>query len=178
MALIKCTECGREISDKAATCPQCAAPVASTTPKVAPSAPLPANAPTNVPPLPLHRKGVSATTIVLVSILGALVVGIFIMRQMAGSSSRVGRPSPSLLPTLHEPEHVVSERIALKEGEAKMYSFTLNRSPRVEVKVQASPKPVDVMLMTADDLEKYKEPRASCSVANFRTVRRSRRREC
>ena len=28
MAIIKCTECGKEISDKAATCPSCGAPVA------------------------------------------------------------------------------------------------------------------------------------------------------
>ena len=27
MALINCTECGKEISDKAATCPNCGAPV-------------------------------------------------------------------------------------------------------------------------------------------------------
>jgi rRNA maturation endonuclease Nob1 len=29
MALIKCTECGKEISDKAKTCPSCGAPVKS-----------------------------------------------------------------------------------------------------------------------------------------------------
>ncbi|MFZ6696827.1 zinc-ribbon domain-containing protein [Stenotrophomonas acidaminiphila] len=27
MALIKCTECGRELSDKAAACPGCGAPI-------------------------------------------------------------------------------------------------------------------------------------------------------
>jgi len=31
MALIKCSECGREISDKAATCPGCGAPVSTST---------------------------------------------------------------------------------------------------------------------------------------------------
>lgn len=29
MALIKCDECGKEVSDKAATCPNCGAPIAS-----------------------------------------------------------------------------------------------------------------------------------------------------
>lgn len=29
MALIKCSECGREVSDKAESCPQCGAPIAS-----------------------------------------------------------------------------------------------------------------------------------------------------
>lgn len=33
MALIACAECGKEISDKAAACPHCGAPVASTSPK-------------------------------------------------------------------------------------------------------------------------------------------------
>lgn len=30
MALIKCDECGRDVSDKAASCPQCGAPVIAT----------------------------------------------------------------------------------------------------------------------------------------------------
>lgn len=29
MAIIRCPECGREISDKAAACPSCGAPVSS-----------------------------------------------------------------------------------------------------------------------------------------------------
>ena len=29
MALIKCSECGRQVSDKAESCPQCGAPIAS-----------------------------------------------------------------------------------------------------------------------------------------------------
>ncbi len=29
MALIKCSECGKEVSEKAATCPNCGAPIAS-----------------------------------------------------------------------------------------------------------------------------------------------------
>lgn len=35
MALIACTECGKEISDKAAACPGCGAPVTATKPAVA-----------------------------------------------------------------------------------------------------------------------------------------------
>lgn len=31
MALIKCDDCGREVSDRASTCPQCGAPVAQQT---------------------------------------------------------------------------------------------------------------------------------------------------
>ncbi len=40
MALIKCSECGREISDKAGACPGCGAPVSApgTDPSIAPTA--------------------------------------------------------------------------------------------------------------------------------------------
>lgn len=33
MALIKCSECGNEVSDKAASCPKCGNPVAATSEK-------------------------------------------------------------------------------------------------------------------------------------------------
>jgi len=39
MALIKCSECGREISDKAEACPGCGAPVAATTKPPSPDVP-------------------------------------------------------------------------------------------------------------------------------------------
>ena len=48
MALIKCPECGRQISDKAVSCPQCGYPVTSSTAQVAEAAP--AGAP---PPKPI-----------------------------------------------------------------------------------------------------------------------------
>jgi len=34
MALIKCKECGKEVSDKAAACPGCGAPIAPSSPVV------------------------------------------------------------------------------------------------------------------------------------------------
>lgn len=34
MALIKCSECGRKVSEKAAACPNCGAPIASPSPTV------------------------------------------------------------------------------------------------------------------------------------------------
>ncbi len=34
MALVKCSECGKEVSDKAAACPGCGAPIAATSPAV------------------------------------------------------------------------------------------------------------------------------------------------
>jgi TM2 domain-containing membrane protein YozV len=42
MALIYCRECGKQVSDQAASCPSCGAPVAASTPPavVAPSGPM------------------------------------------------------------------------------------------------------------------------------------------
>lgn len=37
MALIKCPECNNEVSDKAAACPKCGAPVAASGPAIAPA---------------------------------------------------------------------------------------------------------------------------------------------
>lgn len=39
MALIQCSECGREVSDKAAACPGCGAPIAAPAASPAPAAP-------------------------------------------------------------------------------------------------------------------------------------------
>lgn len=63
MALIKCGECGREVSDKAAACPQCGAPVASA---------LPPPAPAVIPPPPKKKSnhiGCLPTTIVIIATL-------------------------------------------------------------------------------------------------------------
>lgn len=40
-----------------------------------------------------------------------------------------------------------------------MFGLNLNMDARVEVNVEASPKDVDVMLMTADDLAQFKQAR-------------------
>ncbi len=70
----------------------------------------------------------------------------------AGSISPAGSA-----PVFRQPEKVVSERVGLKEGEARMYTFILRSAAKVEVRVNASPKNVDVMLMTAADLAGYKK---------------------
>jgi hypothetical protein len=69
---------------------------------------------------------------------------------------RPDNPAAGLKSVFREPEKVVSERVGLKEGEARMYGFTLRSGAKVEVKVTARPKNVDVMLMTAEDLAKFK----------------------
>jgi len=144
MALINCGECGKEISDKAVTCPQCGAPVAGGTEPI-----LEASA--EVAP-PKKKKGTRPAFIVLALIL---VGGFFWVR--AGSNNRTAPPSAGIADQLRQPQVIVSEAVSLKEGESKMYTFTLNTDARVQVQVEASPKKVDVMLMTVADLETFKK---------------------
>ena len=71
------------------------------------------------------------------------------------------RRSPVLPSAIREPQVMVNESVVLKEGNAKLYSFSLPTDREVTVEVTASPKVVDVMLMTAADRQKYEEAMGS-----------------
>src|SRR4051812_41899682 len=135
MALIKCGECGREVSDKATACPQCGAPIQ-------PQASIPLTREAS-PPAPKAK-----TRPVFYVLLGVIAVGCFLVYR-AVTNEKAAPPSAGLSAAFRQPQKLVSERVSLKEGQAKMYTFTLRTDARVEVKVEASPKNVDVMLMTA-----------------------------
>lgn len=71
MALTECSECGREVSDQAAACPQCGAPIASTLEAAA------------------KRKGIPTMPIVIVLVLLAAVgVGFVVMGQNRAAQSK------------------------------------------------------------------------------------------
>ena len=143
MALIKCSECGREVSDKAPACPQCGAPIDSGKDIAAIAA---MDGP---PPKPRTRPAFI--------VLGLVVVAGLFLAYRAATNDKAAPASAGLGGILRQPQKLASERFELKEGEAKMLTFTLRSDARVEVKVTAQPKNVDVMLMTAEDLEKYKK---------------------
>jgi hypothetical protein len=64
MALTRCSECSREISDKAAACPGCGAPVTKA-------------APTPPPPKSIGQKNVGCGTVVIVFVvLGVIFLAI------------------------------------------------------------------------------------------------------
>ena len=141
MALVKCGECGKDISDKAIACPNCGAPVATGAPV--------RRAPVLVPP---RRKTSKWAYVGLV-----LIVGIILFIYRAIMSDHAAPLSAGLAGALREPKKVVSDRFSLKEGQAKSFSFNLNTDARIEVRVDASPKNVDVMLMTAADLRQFNQ---------------------
>ena len=69
MALIKCGECGREVSDKAAACPGCGAPI----PAASPTASVIASTESG-PAIPIHRRPIGKP--VLFVCLGLVVFGL------------------------------------------------------------------------------------------------------
>jgi len=145
MALIECGECRRQVSNKAPACPGCGAPIAASVPATAAPA-------TSRPALPEPKKRMRTTTSLLIALLcGAAYFAYRVNSGPAGSSRVAGMPE-----AFRQPRKLVSERVGLKEGQAMMYAFTLASAARVEVTVSARPKNVDVMLMTAADLESYK----------------------
>jgi DNA-directed RNA polymerase subunit RPC12/RpoP len=144
MALIKCSECRREVSDKAAACPQCGAPVVVPRATATPS---PAPVQAVATPSPAKQRS-RPLTLVLFAILAVVAYAVF--KMSTGSSMRGA---------IAGPQTMVAERLALKEGQAMGYELTLSTARRIEVTVDASPKAVNVMLMNAEDWQKYNQVR-------------------
>ena len=179
MALISCGECGKQISDKAGACPNCGAPVQQTQAASAPAAPKPepprtepsaTSAPVATTTAPEKRTNWTRTIIIAVA---ASVVGVVLLTQIPGVlgptfTHRLA--SGRILPSKHV---VTSERIRLAEGEAKAFGFALPGQSTVEVSVEASPKQVDVYLMTEAEWKKFKDANESFFGGSF-TYRQSR----
>lgn len=83
--LIKCSECEREVSDQAAACPHCGAPM-----KAAPSPP---------PPVPVPTKqGTGCGTYIVVSVLVLLAIGYcsrVVNNTDINPANRPGSPEPA-----------------------------------------------------------------------------------
>jgi hypothetical protein len=82
-----------------------------------------------------------------------------------GTASRT--PVGAVLGAIAEPEVVFDETATLDEGEAKLYSVTLARPRDLRVEVQASPKTVDIMLMTDEDVAGYRKAKGKLFGGNF-----------
>ena len=142
MALIECPECKKQVSDKAPTCPQCGAPIAT----------IPSPSPTTTEPIK-KRSGTHPFLIVLI----VLIVGISFWYWRASTNIRVAPPSAGLSGLIRQPQKLVDERMELKEGQFFSSSFTLKSDARVQVQVDAAPKNVDVMLMTKEQYGKFQD---------------------
>ena len=143
MALIECPECKKQISDTAPACPQCGAPIASSISLL--------SATTET----IKRRSSSWPYFLLVLLV--LIVGISFWFWRASTNNRSAPPSAGFAGIFRQPQKLVDERIELKEGQLFTSSFTLKNDARVQVKVDAGPKTVDVMLMTKEEHEKFKQ---------------------
>jgi len=92
------------------------------------------------------KAGPRATPLVL----GAVIVALGVWLLRARDNPTAAPPSAGVTAAFRQPQKVVSETVALKEGTWHRYSFALNSDARVQVKVYATPKAVDVLVMDDD----------------------------
>jgi len=95
------------------------------------------------------RKQVST----LRSLIGLAVLGTLIYigyKVSTGSSVKTAVSGPEL---------IFDETVRLDEGDARSYPFTVSSSRLIHVSLHASPKRVNVILMTASDFDEYQRTR-------------------
>ena len=143
MAWKNCAECGKPLSNKDPTCPHCGAAATSGTQS---------GKPVDTAP----RKHLSPRKLVTIVVLIGLECLLF-WRWGANNSDKAVPAAAALAAPTSPPEKVVHERNQLQEGQSAAYSFTLNSDARVHLEVTATPKPVDVLLMSSDEAIKFRE---------------------
>ena len=117
----------------------------------------------SVPPPRRAPKRLSGKSVVLM----LLLLGGTFWLYRANTSDTAAPFSAGPGAAFRSARKLVSERISLEEGQAMMYSFSLESDARVQVSVDSNSKAVDVMLMTASDLEKYREVRGKLFGGEF-----------
>lgn len=144
MSLVFCMECRKEVSDKARKCPHCGAPIAP-------------GAASRVAGAPRSRKSGGAIRAVVKFVLFVAVVGGGWWIWQAATSDRKAPFSAGLTAAFREPRKIADERLALAAGRHAAIGFGLETDSRVHVRVTAVTDPVDVMLMSKADAEKYRK---------------------
>jgi hypothetical protein len=107
------------------------------------------------------RKNVST----LRSLIGLAILGtvIYIGYKISNGSS--------VKTAVSGPEKIFDETVRLDEGDARSYSFTVSSSRRIHVSLHASPKRVNVILMTASDFDEYKRARGKLFGGGYHYLR-------
>ena len=136
MALIKCAKCGKTISDTASVCPSCGEETASVR--------------------TASRRRRSSRKLALLALIIAVELLIF---WRSGANNRdKGAPSTNALAApLTLPQSVAHQRKQLKEGQSATYPFFLGQGATVRIEITATPKPVDVMVMTSEEAAKFQQ---------------------
>ena len=123
MALVKCSECGKQISDDAGACPQCGKPV---------------TIPEPVAPAP-EKKSLFLPLLVVVIILG--VLGFFALEKFKESREELGEEAKEIIETVNpnkvkEPEVLFDGKVDIKEDKFGKVLITVGKKADVEVTYQ------------------------------------------
>ncbi len=141
MGLIFCMECRREVSDKGSKCPYCGAPFAAGSASWGPAA-------------PASRKRGGTVRVVKFVLLVAVLGGAYWVWQ-AATSVKKAPFSAGLAAAFRDARKIADERLALKPGQHVSYAFGLDTDSRVHVRIVAVSDPVDTMLMSKPDADRF-----------------------
>ncbi len=143
MARVVCMECRKEVSDNAEKCPHCGA-------RIAPVAVAACWTPAST-----GRGRASAWRAVrYIVLLAVLAAGWWVWQSM--TSDRKAPFSAGFSAAFREPRTVTDGRPSLKAGQNVVYAFALQTDARVHVRVTAVTGPVDMMLLSKADADRFR----------------------
>jgi hypothetical protein len=138
MALIDCSECSKQVSDKATSCPNCGAPTKL-------------KAENRKQTLEEKKRPLVRPVFLVLAAIAAILV------WRSFNSESTAPASEGLSGLIRKPNKVVNEKIELDEGQYMFYSLLLEKNARVQVQVSASPRKVDVVFLSQSELEVYRD---------------------
>ncbi len=143
MARVVCMECRKEVSGNAEKCPHCGARVA------------PVAVAACWTPVATGRGRASAWRAArYILLLAVLAAGWWVWQAM--TSDKRAPFSAGFSAAFREPRTIADERLALKAGQNVVYAFSLQTDSRVHVRVTAVTGPVDMMLLTRADADRFR----------------------
>jgi len=157
MALVKCVECGNEVSDKATACPKCGAPPS---PPASTASPAGAVQSGTVPASSAPKRRSPFVTVGRFFLWAFILGGAWLIYRLA-------LPGRSVEALVRGPQTIVDERVQLHEGDARGYGFSLPSARKVDVQVSANPKDINVWLMTESQWGTYQKVHGNLTGGRF-----------
>lgn len=145
MALVNCSECGREISNQAATCPGCGAPVRARALRAGmPARSEPSAEPGTSPGAPSHsRRTLLIGAIVGSFVLAAVACALTLLVLNLGGTDWWADPhwaadDPALASTVQPGLEVLLVNYSVQTGESALRSVSADRRGRIKVELNVS----------------------------------------
>jgi hypothetical protein len=153
MATLRCPECGLDNVGTPVSCANCGFPFERS--------PMVPGVATHTAPLVGHANHTSVASQAPKPTGHFLrnVVGLCVLAGLVFVFYKV-RTGSSLRTAVGGPETIANETYVLDEGDARTYSFSFPAARRVRVTLQASPAPVNLLLMTSAQFSEYQKARS------------------